>query len=569
MTDKTPLNVVLCWHMHQPDYRDHVRDEFQLPWVYLHAIKDYVDMAAHIEAVPGAKAVFNFSPVLLDQLAIYEHQIEGRLKDFGPIRDPLLAALDSPVFPADIEHRLALVKACLHSNQKRIIERFKAYQRLVHIADLVIHDMDSSSYVSNQYLADLVTWYHLAWLGETVRRNDERVKALIAQGSGFTLHQRRSLLLIIYELLSTLRSRYTRLVDLGQVELSTSPYAHPIIPLLLQFGTAREAMPGVRLPILEAYPNGRERACWHLQRGLEVFEAYFGRRPTGCWPSEGGISSATLEVIAEAGFLWTATGESVLRNSLRQSSADGHSGVPFHGSYKEQGSGLRLFVRNDTLSDLISFTYANWHADDAVADLVNRLVTVADACQNQKNAMVSIIMDGENAWEYYPENGYYFLTALYHRLVEHPRLKLTTYKDLLQTSEAYEIKKITAGSWVYGTFSTWIGDEDKNRAWDILGDVKHVYDECCKHAEYEPQLQRRINEQLAVCEGSDWFWWLGDYNPAATVSDFERLFRVHIANLYLMIGQEPPQYLGQIFAHGRGSPKLGGVIRPGSPDGST
>ncbi len=368
MTNQAPLKVVLCWHMHQPDYRDHIRNEFQLPWVYLHAIKDYVDMAAHLESVPGAKAVINFTPVLLEQLAVYEQQIDGFLKNSEAIRDPLLAALDNPVFPADNGQRLALVKACLHANQKQMIDRFSDYQRLVHIAELVIHDLDSSSYISNQYLADLVTWYHLAWLGETVRMKDERIKILIKQGTGFTLHQRRSLLQVIAELLSTLRTRYIRLADLGQVELSMSPYAHPMIPLLLQFTTAREAIPDLHLPILDNYPGGRERAEWHLQHGLNVFERYFGRRPTGCWPSEGGVSSATLEMLAEAGFRWAATGESVLRNSIKDSSPEGNGADPAYGPYCEPGSDLRLYARDDTLSDLIGFTYADWHADDAVAD---------------------------------------------------------------------------------------------------------------------------------------------------------------------------------------------------------
>jgi alpha-amylase/alpha-mannosidase (GH57 family) len=569
MTNQVPLKVVLCWHMHQPDYRDHIRNEFQLPWVYLHAIKDYVDMAAHLESTPGAKAVVNFTPVLLEQLAVYEQQIDGFLKNSEAIRDPLLAALDNPVFPADNEHRLALVKACLHANQKQMIERFSDYQRLVHIAELVIHDLDSSSYISNQYLADLVTWYHLAWLGETVRMKDERIKILIEQGSGFTLHQRRSLLQVIAELLSTLRARYIRLADLGQVELSMSPYAHPMIPLLLQFTVAREAMPDVHLPILDNYPGGRERAEWHLQHGLNVFERYFERRPTGCWPSEGGISSATLEMLAEAGFRWAATGESVLRNSIKDSSHEGNGEDPAYAPYCEPGSDLRLYARDDTLSDLIGFTYADWHADDAVGDLVHRLETIADACHDQDNAVVSIIMDGENAWEYYPKNGYYFLTALYQRLVENPRFELTTYQDIPDTSSVHNIKKITGGSWVLGTFSTWIGNEDKNRAWDILGDVKRVYDYYCANTELDSRQLEKINEQLAVCEGSDWFWWLGDYNPAGAVSDFERLFRVHIANFYQMLGQEPPQYLAQTISHGRGSPKLGGVIRQSKSEDAT
>lgn len=553
--------------MHQPDYRDHIHGEFHLPWVYLHAIKDYVDMAEHLEAVPEAKAVINFSPILLEQLEAYEHQIEDRLKGTGPISDPLLATLDTPVFPADNEHRLALIKTCLHANQKNQIERFSAYQRLATIADLVIHDLNSSAYISNQYLADLVTWYHLAWLGETVRRKDDRVKQLIEQGGGYTLHQRRVLLQVIGELLSSLRERYKRLAERGQVELSMSPHAHPITPLLLNFEDAKDAQEDVHLPILDAYPGGQERADWHMQHGLEVFEKYFGLRPTGCWPSEGGISSASLKVFEDAGFRWAATGESVLRNSITASSTQNDETVSIYAAFSEQGSELRLFARDDTLSDLIGFTYGDWHADDAVADMVHRLENIAEAHHDEDNTVVSIILDGENAWDYYPENGYYFLSALYRRLTEHPQIQLTTYQELLD-DQPKELDKIVAGSWVFGTFSTWIGDEDKNRAWDILGDAKRVYDEVCANTELDPKQRARIDAQLAVCEGSDWFWWFGDYNPAETVSDFEHLFRIHISNLYQMLGQEPPQYLSQTLAHGSGSPKLGGVIRPGQPNHS-
>lgn len=569
MPSDTPLKVVLCWHMHQPDYRDHIRDEFHLPWVYLHAIKDYIDMAEHLEAVPDAKAVINFSPILLEQLEVYEHQIKDCLKGTGPIRDPLLATLDTPVFPTDNEHRLALIKTCLHANRKNQIERFSAYQRLATIADLVIHDLNSSAYISDQYLADLVTWYHLAWLGETVRRKDDRVKQLIEQGGGYTLHQRRILLQIIGELLSSLRGRYTRLAERGQVELSMSPHAHPITPLLLHFEDAKDAQQDIHLPILDAYPGGQERANWHMHHGLEIFERYFGLRPTGCWPSEGGISSASLKVFADAGFRWAATGESVLRNSIAASSSQNDDAVSIHAAFSEEGSDLRLFARDDTLSDLIGFTYGDWHADDAVADIVHRLENIAEAHHDEDNTVVSIILDGENAWDYYPENGYYFLSALYRRLTEHPQIQLTTYQELLDTPPAQKLNRIVAGSWVFGTFSTWIGNKDKNRAWDILGDVKRVYDEICTTTELDPKSRARIDRQLAACEGSDWFWWFGDYNPAETVSDFEQLFRIHVVNLYHMLGQEPPQYLSQALAHGSGSPKLGGVIRPGKANYST
>lgn len=559
-----PLKVVLCWHMHQPQYLDLIGNEFQLPWVYLHAIKDYVDMAAHLEAVPQAKAVINFSPVLLEQLDEYERQINACLKGTGVIRDALLAALDSPVFPADNEHRAALIRACLRSNKKHQIERFAPYKQLVSMAQPLTNDLHHISYFSDQYLADLVCWYHLAWLGATVQRSDKRVQDLIEQGSGFTLHQRRNLLQIIGELIAGIRHRYAGLAESGQIELSMSPYTHPMIPLLLDFRSAREAIPDLQLPLLEDYPDGRGRSVWQLQKGIEIFQQYFGLRPVGCWPSEGGVSNETLRLLQACGFQWAATGENVLRNSITGNPSPGHDQSIFH-AFTHKPSGIRLFARSDSLSDLIGFTYAEWHADDAVADLINRLTKIADAQTSADDTVISIILDGENAWEYYPENGYYFLSALYKSLSENPRFELSTYGKLLSIRDV-ALDNIVAGSWVFGTFSTWIGNQDKNRAWDILGDAKRVHDDVMTNTQIDDQLKVKIDNQLATCEGSDWFWWFGDYNPAETVNDFDGLYRRHIANLYHLLGREPPQYLSEQLSHGAGSPRLGGVIRPGTQE---
>ncbi len=565
MTTDKNIRLVLCWHMHQPDYRDHVQDQIQFPWTYLHAIKDYTDMAAHLEASPRARAVVNFSPVLLEQLDCYERQIQHCLSSGEPPQDVLLAALEAAVFPSELEQRLALVKSCLRSNRKNLIGGFEPYGRLVRIADLIILEKDCGLYLSNQYLADLVTWYHLAWMGETVRRTHPQVKSLITQGSGYTLHQRRELLAIIGEQIASLRRRYRKLADDGRVELSMSPYGHPMLPLLLDFNAAREALPTSPLPANPAYPGGLERSKWHLEQGLKTFEAYFGHRPQGCWPSEGGISAATLDLLAGAGFRWTASGESVLRNSLRHGTETGSGIDPIYNAWSRPGSTLRLYARSDLLSDRIGFMYADWNADHAVADLLNQIEQIGAHYRGNSEPIVSIIMDGENAWEYFPFNAYYFLSALYTRLSDHPRIRLSTYADLLATGPAQELPRVTAGSWVHGTFSTWIGNADKNRAWDILADAKRCYDEELARGGRDDAKLEQLAKQLAVCEGSDWFWWFGDYNPAESVRDFDRLYRAHIANLYYMLGREPPQYLTQTLSHGTGAPKMGGVMRPGQP----
>jgi alpha-amylase/alpha-mannosidase (GH57 family) len=557
------LKVVLCWHMHQPQYRDLINGVYQLPWVYLHATKDYVDMAAHLEAHPQARAVVNFAPVLLDQIADYAAQVRGFLTNSSAIRDPLLAALGQPALPVDPEGRLPLVKSCLRAHETRMIARFAPYRQLASMAHWVIEHPPSAVYLHEQFLADLLMWYHLAWLGETVRRDDARVRRLMDKGSGYTLHDRRELLGVIGELLGSVIARYRALADTGRVELSFTPYAHPITPLLLDLKSARDALPDAPLPALDRYPAGEERAHWHMREGLAAFQRHFGLTPQGCWPSEGGLSAASLKLLGEAGIRWTASGEGVLRHTLTRAGTDlqGDKAEWLYRRHRD-ASGVSAFFRDDGLSDLIGFTYASWHADDAVSNLVHHLEHIAEQSGEHPERVVSIILDGENAWEHYPENGYYFLNALYARLSAHPRLQLATYADCLTLAPA-ELPLLAAGSWVYGSFSTWIGDADKNRGWDMLGDAARALQ--AARSRLQGERLRRAEEQLAVCEGSDWFWWFGDYNPATTVSDFECLYRRHLTNLYQLIGVEPPQYLSSVFTRGAGMPVHGGTMRAGSP----
>ena len=259
MSDKKKLKLVLCWHMHQPEYRDLQTGEFKLPWTYLHVIKDYVDMVAHLEAVPEAKAVVNFAPILLEQIEEYANQVNGYLHNDHAITDPLLAALVAPTIPEDPEDRLKLVKDCMRANRDRQINRYPAFKKLVEMTEWLEQHYGSLCYVNAQFINDILVWYHLAWMGETVKLTDSRVKYLIEKGSGYTLHDRVEIVQIIGELLENVIRRYKVLARKGQIELSVTPYAHPIMPLLLDLNTTHEAMPDAPLPELDAYPGGEER----------------------------------------------------------------------------------------------------------------------------------------------------------------------------------------------------------------------------------------------------------------------------------------------------------------------
>ncbi|MDT8424633.1 MAG: glycoside hydrolase family 57 protein [Methyloprofundus sp.] len=560
MSDKKKLKLVLCWHMHQPEYRDLQTGEFQLPWTYLHVIKDYVDMVAHLEAEPNAKAVVNFAPILLEQIEDYAKQVNCFLHDHIEMKDPLLAALATSSIPANIDDRQELINNCMRANRERQIDRYPAFKNLVQMAEWIQRNADAMQYINSQFIDDFLVWYHLAWMGETVKLSDVRIQRLIAKERNFTLHDRLEMIEIIGELLSKVICRYKSLATKGRIELSVTPYAHPIIPLLLDIKSAHEAMLGSPLPELDAYPGGEDRAKWHLKQGIATFKRFFGFTPEGCWPSEGAVSTASLKIIKEAGFSWTATGGQVLHNSLSLSGLDSGTGV--HHPFQVKGTKIPCFFRDDGLSDLIGFKYSKWHADDAVNDMIHHLETIAE---NEPDSVVSIIMDGENAWEYFPDNGYHFLNALYQRLANHPDIELTTFSGCLEDKVTVkELPKLMAGSWVYGTFSTWIGDPDKNRGWDMLGDAKWAFDKVLATGRLSKMQIMEAEFQLAVCEGSDWFWWFGDYNPGQAVSSFEKQFRLNLANLYYMLGEEPPAYLALSFTQGSGAPAMGGTMRKGN-----
>ncbi|MFT3906317.1 MAG: glycoside hydrolase family 57 protein [Steroidobacteraceae bacterium] len=545
--------VVLLWHMHQPHYKDALSNQYILPWTYLHAIKDYVDMAAHLEANPGARAVVNFTPVLIEQLEELADRVTLHLAKGTELPDPLLAMLGSAPLPQDAATRMTLVKACLKANRERLIDPYPAFARLAELAGL-FGSSENIAYVSDQYLRDLAVWYHLAWLGETVKRGNARVAALMERQRDFTPQHCRSLLELIGELLVGVIPRYRRLAEQGRCELAVSPYGHPILPLLHDFNAARESNPGSALPRAPAYPGGDERAEWHMREAVRVFERAFGRKPRGCWPSEGAISASTLQLIDRCGFDWLATGGAVLHGCLAAVPPGGErDGVmPESHGWSVPGQRLSCFFRHDDLSDTIGFVYSKWHGDDAVRHFVQQLENAAKHAQHHGGQLLLIALDGENAWEYYPFNGFYFLQGLYAALASHPWLQLQTLSEYVDSgARSLPLQAVVAGSWVHGTLATWMGDRDKNAGWDLLVEAKQAVDKVLAARSLSGAQRQRIERQLALCESSDWFWWFGDYNPSEAVQDFDMLYRHQLALLYQLLGQTPPASLSQPLSTGR------------------
>jgi alpha-amylase/alpha-mannosidase (GH57 family) len=558
------LDLVFLWHMHQPDYRDRTTGEFVMPWTFLHAFKDYADMAAHFERHPGIRAVVNFVPVLLDQIDDYVDQFAS-----GEFRDPLLRWLAAVDFDRlERGERRRLMEACFRCNHATMLAPFPRYARLHELHQALAREGEAAlDYLSGAYLADLAVWYHLAWSGETVRRQEPLLAELMAKGEGFNAADRRNLLALIGRTLADLAGRYRALQTRGQIELSATPYSHPLAPLLLDFHCARESLPEAPLPLAALYPGGRDRVGRHFAMARESHAARFGAAPTGLWPAEGGVSASFVRLAAAAGCRWLASGENVLRNSLATVGGKSPDGAVRRPWRLAEAPGTTLFFRDDELSDLIGFEYAKWHGRDAAADFVTRLEALAAAAPEGETPLVNVILDGENAWETYPYNGYYFFEDLYGLLEKHPGIRTRTFADVLADPEVHApatLPGLTAGSWVYGTLSTWIGDPAKNHAWDLLCAAKQSYDQVIASGRLSEEEIRHAEGLLAVCESSDWFWWFGDYNPAPAVADFDRLFRRNLANLYHSLRLAPPAQLDTPISTGRtdgGDVAAGGTMR--------
>jgi len=576
------LDLVFLWHMHQPDYRNHGAPlktsggtqrvaagapaaaepgaEFVLPWVYLHAMKDYVDMAGHLERHPQIRCVVNLVPVLLDQIEDYAQQFAS-----GRFRDPLLRMLAMP----DLEHideadRHVLLATCFRSNQSTMLAPFPQYKRLHDIYLLLTDESEAAfSYLSGAYFSDLLTWYHLAWTGETERRRNPLLAKLMSQGEGYDADDRRQLLASIGELIAGLIPRWRALAERGQVELSSTPQTHPLAPLMLDFRSARESLPDAPLPFSAAYPGGRNRVLAHIDAARVSHAQRFGAPPVGMWPAEGAVSEEFVRHLAAAGCRWIASGEGVLKNSLAASGiADPRAA--YHPWRLEPAPGLTLFFRDERLSDLIGFDYAKWHGRDAAQHLVLQLEAILDAAAEDETPVVSIILDGENAWEHYPYNGYYFFDDLYGLLAKHPRIRTTTYSTLLTQPTppvASKLPHLTAGSWVYGTLSTWIGDKAKNRGWDLLCEAKQSCDRVLASGRLDAAQVAAVEAQLAICESSDWFWWFGDYHPSVAVASFDNLYRRNLARLYDLLQLQPPAHLDTPICAGSESASGGTMLR--------
>lgn len=537
-----PIDVIFLWHMHQPYYKDPVKGEYALPWTYLHAVKDYYDMPAIVEDTPGARAVFNIVPSLVEQLLDYAA---------GTAVDPFL--IKGQMNPADMseEDRIFLLENFFSANRQRMIEPHRRYLELLYMAGEGKPGAvrERVRHFSHQDLQDLQVCFFLSWTGEAARRRFPVFQELLAKGQGYTAEDRALLFATQRKLLNQIVPLYKRLHTSGQIELSVTPYFHPILPLLCDTQLAREAMPRVSLP-QERFRHP-EDARAQICHGLRYFQEIFGITPRGMWPSEGSVSDEVLQLIHDCGLEWVATDEEVLARSLDGGLGEHHERLYHPWRFSTAKGDLGIFFRDHQLSDLIGFTYSQWDARRAVADFTGRLRQIGRQVGSE-GKVIPVILDGENAWEFYPDNAYDFLSGIYAAVAEAPDLNLTTCSDVLEKSGFDgRLHRIHPGSWINANYGIWIGHPEENLAWDLVAAARRAIVEHHPEAARQlasggmdgDQVARLLCTSLYAAEGSDWFWWFGDDHFSPHSDRFDRLFRQHLTNIYTMLGISPPREL--------------------------
>ncbi|MBT1073224.1 glycoside hydrolase family 57 protein [Pelotalea chapellei] len=537
-----PLDIVIIWHMHQPYYKDPLKGEYALPWTYLHGIKDYFDMPAIVEDTPGARAVFNLVPSLIEQLLDYAN---------GTAVDPFL--LKGMADPADLdeEDRIFLLENFFSANRSRMIEPSQRYLELLYMAGegKPASAKDRVRHFTDQDLRDLQVWFFLAWTGEAARRRYPAFGELLAKGDKFTTADKELLFATQREVLQATIPLYKRLHEEGRIELSVTPYYHPILPLLCDIRMAQTAMPRVTLP--EARFRHPEDARAQIRRGIAYFKEVFGFTPQGMWPSEGSVSNETLGIITDCGIKWVATDEEILSKSLEGGLGEHHERLYRPWRFACPQGEVHTFFRDHQLSDLIGFTYSQWDAGRAANDLCGRLHSIRNRV-GAEGRVVPIILDGENAWEYYPANAYDFLQQMYRGIANSHDLNLTTCSDVIRSSNFEgRLHHIFPGSWINGNYGIWIGHPEENLAWDLIAKAREtaIISNPLVAAVLESgevpvdPTTELICRSLYAAEGSDWFWWYGDDHFSPHSDRFDRLFRQHLMNVYRLLAQDPPREL--------------------------
>jgi alpha-amylase/alpha-mannosidase (GH57 family) len=544
-----PLYIAFIWHQHQPLYKSpgsgvslSPNQQYRLPWVRLHGTKDYLDLVLLLEQYPKLHQTVNLVPSLILQLEDYIA---------GTAFDPYLTASLTPVEQLTQQQREFIVEHFFDANHHTLIDPHPRYAQLYYQRQEKGHSWCLANWQLPDY-GDLLAWHNLAWI-DPLFWDDPEIDAWFKQGRNFSLSDRQRIYSKQREILSRIIPQHRKMQAAGQLEVTTTPYTHPILPLLADTNSGRIAVPQMTLP--------KRRFQWaediprHLRKSWELYKDRFGQEPRGLWPSEQSVSPEVLPHIINQGFKWICSDEAVLGWTIKHFfHRDGAGNVQqpelLYRPYRlETPAGdLAIVFRDHRLSDLIGFTYGAMPPKQAAADLVGHLQAIAKMQRERQSDqpwLVTIALDGENCWEFYPQDGKPFLEALYQSLSNEPHLKLVTVSEFLTEFPATATipgNQLHSGSWVDGSFTTWIGDPAKNRAWDYLTEARNVL---ANHPEATEENNPEAWEALYAAEGSDWFWWFGEGHSSNQDAIFDQLFREHLFGIYQALNEPVPPHIKQ------------------------
>jgi alpha-amylase/alpha-mannosidase (GH57 family) len=529
------LKLVLMWHQHQPLYPKDENGVVTRPWTRVHATKDYYDMAALVAQYPDLHVTFNLTPVLMLQL----EEMANGVKDIYWTMTEI---------PADdlTEGDRAFIVARFFDTNPEIVARFSRYQEL-------IARRDRPGSFSTADLRDLQVLFNLAWTDPSFLA-EEPLASLVEKGRGFTEEDKATVLDEHKRIISEVLPLYARMWESGQIEVTTTPLAHPILPLIADTSLATVGDPTAILPAnrFRQLPDTVEQ----VNRGLDVAEDLLGRRPVGMWPGEGAVAQLVTKVIEDGGVQWLATGEDVLAKTLdigsfaRDENDLVQEAETLYSMYEAQtsGDGVAMFFRDVVLADRIGFEYSGTDAEGAADDFMSRLSDINDALDNagvDGPKVVTVVVDGENAWENYPNDGIDFLNALYTRLTTSDFVETVTPGELLADypDEVTPLPDIFPASWFQPNFATWIGEAEEATAWDYLYRVRSDFGVADRSGEYTDQQLENAYEKMLFAEGSDWFWWYGADQDSGDDGYFDGAYRELLGQVYDELGLERPQFV--------------------------
>jgi alpha-amylase/alpha-mannosidase (GH57 family) len=529
--------IYLCflWHMHQPFYKDLLTGEYKLPWTRMHALKDYYGMVRILERYPRVKQTFNLVPSMIVQLEDYA---EGRAVD------PFLHLALKPAESLTEQEQEFILSYFFQANPARMIYRYPRYAELYEAWRAADRQVGRARrFFDPHALRDLQVLSQLEWFDEEFQ-NDLEVRSLVEKRRNYSLDDQARMGRKQQEILRAVSGVYAEFAAKGQIEISTTPFYHPILPLLCDSDIAGVSHPGVPLPAPFRYP---EDAGEQLARARTFMKDRFGTTPVGLWPSEGSVSDEALEIAAAMGFQWAATDNGVLSRTLARPAGCAETYRPY--LWRREGSQMHMIFRDHYLSDLIGFVYSRVAAAEAADHFLR---CVHDNCRGilaeGRDALVPVILDGENAWEHYDRNGREFLDELYRRISEDGVIEALTVGEALARMEPQPLDHIHPGSWINSNFDVWIGAEEDNRAWEALRRARATFERVTTTPEggaVPEESRRTAYEELLIAEGSDWCWWYGPEHDSENRPEFDMLFRDHLANVYRLLRLPPPEDLSR------------------------